>query len=122
MYLARSGSPGSRHASAYSPGSARMWIGIRRTLTGRPLPNGGRTVTQNRGGAGLRCPPIQALMRLTLRTVRRWSVPALVCVLSLLAIASVALLESHADASHEAQLKLANVKGVLNELQSAPFK
>src|SRR5437016_8716489 len=28
MYLARSGSPGRRHASAYSPGSARMWIGM----------------------------------------------------------------------------------------------
>src|SRR5213076_1709347 len=28
MYCARSGSPGRRHASAYSPGSARMWIGM----------------------------------------------------------------------------------------------
>ena len=28
MYLARSGSPGSRTASAYSPGSARTWIGM----------------------------------------------------------------------------------------------
>src|SRR5881227_459498 len=28
MYFARSGSPGRRHASAYSPGSARMWIGM----------------------------------------------------------------------------------------------
>src|ERR1044072_2008064 len=28
MYLARSGSPGRRQASAYSPGSARMWIGM----------------------------------------------------------------------------------------------
>ena len=28
MYFARSGSPGSRQASAYSPGSARTWIGI----------------------------------------------------------------------------------------------
>ena len=28
MYLARSGSPGKRTASAYSPGSARTWIGI----------------------------------------------------------------------------------------------
>ena len=32
MYFARSGSPGSRHASAYSPGSALTWIGIRETL------------------------------------------------------------------------------------------
>jgi hypothetical protein len=30
MYFARSGSPGSKHASAYSPGSARMWIGMER--------------------------------------------------------------------------------------------
>src|SRR3954447_18670382 len=28
MYLARSGSPGSRTASAYWPGSARTWIGM----------------------------------------------------------------------------------------------
>src|SRR6266705_2517485 len=28
MYLARRGSPGRRQASAYSPGSARMWIGM----------------------------------------------------------------------------------------------
>src|SRR5215212_7704115 len=28
MYFARSGSPGSRTASAYSPGSARTWIGM----------------------------------------------------------------------------------------------
>src|SRR5919206_2929242 len=28
MYFARSGSPGSRTASAYCPGSARMWIGM----------------------------------------------------------------------------------------------
>src|SRR5580765_3620949 len=32
MYLARSGSPGSRTASAYSPGSARTWIGMARGL------------------------------------------------------------------------------------------
>src|SRR5215470_8264833 len=32
MYLARSGSPGSRQASPYSPGSARMWIGIGESL------------------------------------------------------------------------------------------
>ena len=32
MYLARSGSPGSRTASAYSPGSARTWIGMARRL------------------------------------------------------------------------------------------
>ena len=35
MYFARSGSPGRRHASAYSPGSARTWIGMRETLSGR---------------------------------------------------------------------------------------
>ncbi len=34
MYFARSGSPGSRHASAYSPGSALTWIGIRENLYG----------------------------------------------------------------------------------------
>jgi hypothetical protein len=28
MYFARRGSPGRRQASAYSPGSARMWIGM----------------------------------------------------------------------------------------------
>ena len=32
MYFARSGSPGSRQASAYSPGSARMWIGMGESL------------------------------------------------------------------------------------------
>src|SRR5205823_386218 len=32
VYLARSGWPGSRQASAYSPGSARMWIGIGESL------------------------------------------------------------------------------------------
>ena len=32
MYFARSGSPGRRTASAYSPGSARMWIGMARGL------------------------------------------------------------------------------------------
>src|SRR5215472_11164562 len=32
MYLARSGSPGSRTASAYSPCSARTWIGMARGL------------------------------------------------------------------------------------------
>src|SRR4051812_47129701 len=42
MYLARSGSPGRSTASAYSPGSARMWIGMARDSTGcarmRPMP------------------------------------------------------------------------------------
>src|SRR5205085_3663904 len=39
MYLARSGSPGSRQASAYSPGSALMWIGIGESLKFRgPMP------------------------------------------------------------------------------------
>src|SRR4051812_40435532 len=32
MYFARSGSPGSRQAPAYSPGSARMWIGTVESL------------------------------------------------------------------------------------------
>ena len=35
MYLARSGSPGRRTASAYSPGSARTWIGMARDSTKR---------------------------------------------------------------------------------------
>src|SRR5919204_1194798 len=39
MYFARSGSPGRRHASAYSPGSARTWIGIARNPN-VPRPNG----------------------------------------------------------------------------------
>src|SRR5438874_11846151 len=33
MYFARSGSPGRSTASAYSPGSARMWIGMARDST-----------------------------------------------------------------------------------------
>src|SRR5207237_10198608 len=32
MYFARRGSPGRRQASAYAPGSARRWIGIRWSL------------------------------------------------------------------------------------------
>src|SRR5687767_6983045 len=35
MYFALRGSPGRRQASAYSPGSALMWIGIRGSLYGR---------------------------------------------------------------------------------------
>jgi diguanylate cyclase (GGDEF)-like protein len=49
-------------------------------------------------------------------------VPALVLVLGVAAIVAIALLLQRSDASHDAELKLANVRVELHKLQNAPFQ
>ena len=54
--------------------------------------------------------------------LRNKTIPALVVVLSLAAIASITMLQAGAEAGRDAQLKLATLKTELTALQMAPFK
>ena len=54
--------------------------------------------------------------------IRTKTIPALVVLLSLAAIASITLLQARAGDGRDAQLKLATLKTELTQLQLAPFK
>ncbi len=54
--------------------------------------------------------------------IRTKALPAVVVMLAAIALGAVIILQSEASAGRDAQLKLANLKGALTELQFAPFQ
>jgi len=54
--------------------------------------------------------------------IRTRALPALVVILALIALGAIVTLQSEASAGRDAQLKLANLRTALTDLQSAPFQ